>query len=501
MNKVDIKSLKKKVENFSILYVEDEKDIQKSVANFLHKVFVDVDIANNGEEGLEKYLAKPYDIVITDILMPKMNGLELIRHIREKNKSQEVIVISANTDSVNFTKSIELEVTGYIIKPMNIDQTLRVLKQSVDRLTMLNENEMYKTQLESMVEDRTRTVFKLQEQLIENYEHVIHSLVEMIEDRDTYTGGHSERVATYSRDIAKELGMSKEECQLIYQAGILHDIGKIITPDSILLKPGKLTEQEYSLIQDHVTAGYKILSQVPMYHELAKIVYAHHEHYDGSGYPKGLKGEEIPIQARIMTIADTFDAMTTSRIYKMKKSTADAIKELNKLCGIWYDPQIIKSAVKILEEVNLDEIIKQEPHSYIDEERFAYFYKDSLTGVYNQYYLDFILQKNADETTFSCLNLFYLRNFTSYNHKHGWSAGDNFLHEFADYLLKEFPEFRIFRIFGDDFILLSQTHQIIDIKKINSFYLFKEGEVYCESKHYDLSVDNINYYKELQERA
>ena len=496
-----IKSLKIKAEKIFILYVEDEIKIQESIATFLRKIFPHVDIASNGEEGLEKYLTNSYDIVITDILMPKMNGLELIRHIREKNKKQEIIVISANTDSDNLTQAIQLEVTGYIIKPMNLEQTLSVLEQSVDKLTAFRDNEMYKTQLESMVEDRTKTVLQLQNQLVENYKHAIHSLVEMIEGRDTYTGGHSERVATYSRDIAREMGMTEEECQVIYQAGILHDVGKIITPDSILLKPGKLTEQEYSLIKDHVNAGYKILSQVPMYYELAKIVHAHHEHYDGSGYPKGIKGEEIPLGARIMTIADTFDAMTTSRIYKAKKSAADSIKELNGLGGTWYDPQILKSAIKVLKQVNLDEIIKQEPHSYIDEERFAYFYKDALTGAYNQYYLDFILQKNAEEKKILCLNILYLRNFTHYNHQYGWSAGDKFLHDFAAYLQQEFSDFRIFRIFGDDFVLLHQTHQVLDMEKINTFELFKESQIYCESKHYDLSEDNANYYKELLERV
>jgi putative nucleotidyltransferase with HDIG domain len=323
----------------------------------------------------------------------------------------------------------------------------------------------------------------------------------MIEDRDTYTGGHSERVATYSKDIAEEMGMSKEECQLIYQAGILHDIGKIITPDSILLKPGKLTEQEYSLIKEHVNAGYKILSQVPMYHELAKIVHAHHEHYDGSGYPKGIKGEEIPLGARIMTIADTFDAMTTSRIYKTKKTAADAIQELKGLSGTWYDPLFLKSAIKVLEKINIDEVVRQEPHSYIDEERFAYFYKDTLTSAYNQYYLDFILQKNADEKSFSCLNILYLRNFSHYNHQYGWNAGDIFLQNFAAYLQKEFSDFRIFRIFGDDFVLLHQTHQAVDIKKINNLELFKETGIHCELKHYDLKDNNVNHYKELQERV
>ena len=153
MDEAQIKSLKTKTENFSILYVEDEKEIQEKIAKFLHKIFPHVDVANNGEEGLEKYLENSYDIVITDILMPKMDGLEFIRHIREKNKKQEIIVISANTDSENLTKSIQLEVTGYIIKPINIDRTMNVLEQSVDKLTAFRENEMYKIKLESMVED------------------------------------------------------------------------------------------------------------------------------------------------------------------------------------------------------------------------------------------------------------------------------------------------------------------------------------------------------------
>lgn len=501
MNSSEIKSFKNKTEGFSILYVEDEVEIRENIAILLRKIFPHVDIANNGEEGLEKYLKNTYDIVITDILMPKMNGLELIRHIRENNLKQEVIVISAYTDSEYFIQSIQLAVTGYIIKPIDLNQTLNVLAQSVDKLTLFRENEMYKTQLESMVEDRTKTILKLQNQLVENYEHAIYSLVAMIEDRDTYTGGHSERVATYSRDIAKEMGISDEECQLIYQAGILHDVGKIITPDSILLKPGKLTEQEYSLIKDHVVAGYKILSEIPMYQELAEIVYTHHEHYDGSGYPQGIKGEDIPIYARIMTIADTFDAMTTSRIYKTKKSAADAIKELKKLSGIWYDPLVLQSAIKVLERVNINEVIKQEPKSYIDEERFSYFYKDALTSVYNQYYLDFILQKNTDEKSFSCLDILYLRNFTSYNHQHGWSAGDKFLHDFAAYLQHKFADSKIFRIFGDDFVLLHQTQQVLDIKQINDFELFKETGTYCDHIHYNLSVNAVNDYKELQERA
>ena len=127
MNEAQIKSIKAKTKNFSILYVEDEKELRESSSRFLRKIFPNVDIADNGQEGLEKYLQNSYDIVITDILMPKMNGLELIRYIREKNKKQEIIVISANTDAENLTKAIQLEVTGYVIKPINFDQILRIL--------------------------------------------------------------------------------------------------------------------------------------------------------------------------------------------------------------------------------------------------------------------------------------------------------------------------------------------------------------------------------------
>lgn len=494
-----IQELKAKTENFSILYVEDELKIQESIAQFFRKIFPIVDIANNGEEGLVKYLENSYDIVITDILMPKMNGLVMIENIRKKNPKQEIIVISANTDSENLTKAIQLEVTGYIIKPINFEHTISTFEQSVDKLTAFRENEIYRTQLESLVEERTRTVVKLQEELVENYEHAIHSLVEIIEDRDTYTGGHSERVAIYSRDIAKEFGMTDDECEQIYKAGILHDIGKIVTPDSILLKPGKLTQQEYSLIQGHVMAGYKILSEVPMYRELAKIVLAHHEHYNGKGYPNSLKGEDIPVSARIMAIADSFDAMTTDRIYKVKKSVVGAIEELKELSGEWYDPEILKVAIKVLEKVNLDEVFKQEPKTYIDEERFAYFYKDTLTGAYNQYYLDYILQKNVDEKSFACLNIVYLKNFTSFNHKHGWNAGDDFLHKFTKELQKLFEGFKIFRIFGDDFVVLHQDHHDIKVETINALEIFVGTGVYCELKHYDLTKDNINHYKKIHE--
>ena len=150
----------------------------------------------------------------------------------------------------------------------------------------------------------------------QNFEKTLEALVSIVEDRDSYTGGHSQRVATYSKMIAKEMGFSDEECELIYRAGKLHDIGKISTPDNVLLKPDKLSKLEYKLIKRHVEVSYAILSTIPMYKDIADIVISHHERYDGKGYPKGIGGDEITILGHVMIVADAFDAMTTNRIYK-----------------------------------------------------------------------------------------------------------------------------------------------------------------------------------------
>lgn len=497
--KVKAKALQQKAEGFSILYVEDEKKLRDKIVFFLHKFFSQVETAEDGEAGLDKYLEGHYDIVITDIFMPNMDGLEFIRQIRERNETQEIIVVSANTDSEYLTQCIRLGVADYILKPIDIDQTLFVLEKSVNRLKVFRENEMYKTKLETMVEQRTQTVLQLQEELVNNYADAMQALVKMVERRDAYTGGHSERVAHYSRDIAREMGLSNEECDLIYQAGILHDVGKIMTPDAILLKPGRLSDLEYGLIKDHVSAGYEILSEIPMYKELAEVVYAHHEHYDGSGYPRQLKGEEIPLLARVMVVSDVFDAMTTSRIYKTRKSIADAVAELLELSGSWFDPEVIKSAVTVLKTVDIAKHIAQEPHTDIEDERYAYFYKDPLTRLYNHDYLDFVLLRNQEEKTYSSLHLVCLTDFTAFNQKNGWGAGDLLLTEFAAYLQASFFQMKVFRVFGDDFALLGKEGQEVEIETINATPLLKNNQLSCRYTQIDLKETDIDSYQELME--
>ncbi len=316
---------------------------------------------------------------------------------------------------------------------------------------------------------------KLEQEKLKNQEQFIHSMINMIEARDSYTAGHTKRVAKYCELIAKEMGYTKEKIELLKKAAWLHDIGKISTPDSILLKPGKLNDLEYHLIQDHLEAGYRLLYEIDAYKEIAEIMREHHEKFDGSGYPRGLKGNEINPLSRIMIVADSFDAMTTNRIYKKKKSVDTALKELEELSAKFYHPEVVDAAVRALKDIEIDEHISQIPQTAIEEQRFAYFYKDRLTGLFIKEYLDVYIRDNIKNEYYK-YNI-QLQNFSVYNKMYGWSKGDLFLSEFANFLTNLYPKAAIFRIEGDDFLIISEK-PLEDIETaLNRFDKLKEAPV------------------------
>lgn len=296
------------------------------------------------------------------------------------------------------------------------------------------------------------------EDKVKDYEQHIFSLVSIIEKRDSYTAGHTQRVAKYSVLIAEAMGMSYDEVDDLYRACMLHDIGKISTHDSILLKPGKLNQLEYEIIKEHVVVSYELLNSVDIYKDIAEIVRHHHEQYDGSGYPQGLKGDQIPLLSQIMTVADAFDAMTTNRIYKARKNTLKAIEELNQLSSKQFSPIVVKAASIALRDIKIDHNITQLPKSKIEKERFVYFYKDQITGIYNKDYLDFVLAyNNSDEYNMKHLYIVYLHNFSQYNKNNSWVQGDELLSKFANKLDSIHPDSLVFRVYGDDFIVLSKV--------------------------------------------
>lgn len=304
---------------------------------------------------------------------------------------------------------------------------------------------------------------QLQKEQISNYEETILAFVDMIEQRDAYTAGHTLRVAKYSRKLATYLNIDEAMIHKIEKAAILHDIGKIATPDTILLKPGRLNSLEYELIKNHVTAGYKMLSKVKMYAELAEIMKFHHEHYDGKGYPYGFKHDEIPMEAHILIVADAFDAMTSNRIYKGRLNVQEAINELNAQSAKQFHPTVVEAANHVL----VDELISstsQMPKSDLEKQRFSYFFNDNLTSLYNEAYLQLVLHQ-AEHPIY--VNVIRLHNFTDFNKHTSWNTGNELLVSVANQLKEHFPGAKIFRFEGDDFLVVSPNEKIFDIGMIN----------------------------------
>jgi GGDEF domain-containing protein len=306
------------------------------------------------------------------------------------------------------------------------------------------------------------------------YEQNLFSLVSLIEQRDNYTAGHGQRVGEYSRLIAVQMGLSPSQQEELYRAGALHDIGKVAIPDSILLKPGVLEPIERVLIEEHVNAGYNLLKRVDIFASIAEIVQYHHERLDGSGYPNKISGDAIPLTSQIMAIADCFDAMTTNRIYKARKSLNEALLELTSVRGIKFRSDIIDAALIAFANISLEANHSQRPTTLLEMERFSYFYKDSLTGVYTSAYLNFLFFE-PDFDQYQQLWLVNLGNISQFNKAYGWEKGDDLLKHYAQTLQEYYPQLPIIRFQGDDFIVFRKDNKVPQIEDLYAHWLKEVG--------------------------
>ena len=311
-------------------------------------------------------------------------------------------------------------------------------------------------------------VDKLEQDKKKTQEQIIFSMIEILESRDSYTAGHTKRVAKYCELIAREMHHSEEDIELVKTAAWLHDIGKVSTPDSVLLKPNKLNDEEYKIIQQHLSNGYDILKNIDEYQNIADVMREHHEKYNGTGYPRGLKGDEIKPLSRIMIVADAFDAMTTNRIYKAKKSVKEALNELQELSMVQFHPDVVSVAVIALKDIQIDTDISQNPQTLVEEQRFSHFYKDKLTNLYAIEYMELVLNHYM-KTKDMYIYTIELKSFSKYNKKYGWNNGNDFLIRFSKYIKNIFIDSIVFRIEGDDFMVASSV-KIKDIdEKLSSF--------------------------------
>lgn len=331
---------------------------------------------------------------------------------------------------------------------------------------------------------------------IKNYKEMVFALNKAIEARDPYTAGHNSRVSEYATLIAKQMGLSDKDIEDLQKAGELHDIGKIETPDSILLKPGKLNGFEYDIIKMHPKKGYEILSKMTFLKDVSEIILYHHERYDGSGYPFGLKKEKIPLLSQILSIADTFDAMTTNRIYKPAKNKSDALKEIESLSGIWFDKNLVDHTLKALKDIDIKDsaVFEQTPKDPLLDARFAYFFKDHLTECYNVDYLKhlYIIE---DIYNFDYIYTFAINNFTNFNKNHSWEKGDELLIEISKALQENSKTSKVFRVKGDDFIIISKKELDINGTLLD---IFKRHDIITYRTN-TYTIDEINTLEKLKE--
>ena len=351
---INAKMLKEVSAGQRILYVEDQKEVRDMFLKFLDNFFKDIVVATNGEEGLALYEEhQDFDMVISDIQMPKLDGMEMVEEIKKINENQSIIFVTAFNFENYLMRAIKLNIDGYIIKPIEPMQVIEVLYKSAKKVKEEKELIKYQDHLQELVTLKTKEIVFLNQEIDDTLKEVLFTLGGMAEVRSKETGNHVQRVAKFSKVIANGYGLNKDEVEILKNASAMHDVGKIAIPDNILNKPGKLTPDEFALMKKHTDYGYEMLkgSDREFFKKAAIVAYTHHEKFDGSGYPNGLKGKDIHIYGRITAIADVFDALGSDRIYKKAWELDRVLELLKSEKNKHFDGELIDIFFKNLDEI------------------------------------------------------------------------------------------------------------------------------------------------------
>lgn len=325
---------------YRILAVDDEVGILDSLRVFLSKAGYTFVGVTNPLEAIEKVRTEHFDLMLLDFLMTPIHGDQVVEEIRKFNKDLYILLLTGHRDLAPPIDTIKrLDIQGYCEKSDKFDQLLLLIESGIKAVSQM--------QLIKKINDELKTTY---DKLESAYMETIEILRFTVEAKDAYTRGHSDRVSAYSVLIGEALGLSEDDLKTLKIGGLFHDIGKIGIPDSILLKTDKLDDEEYSEIKNHPAIGAHILSNATIFKDIIPIVKHHHERFDGHGYPGKLKGEEIPYLARIATVADSFDAMTSKRSYRDSLPIDVVKEEIKKNSGTQFDPEIAEVFLKILDE-------------------------------------------------------------------------------------------------------------------------------------------------------
>jgi putative two-component system response regulator len=325
-----------------ILIADDEEMICSILSQRLSQEGYVCVTANNGREALQHFYAENFSLIISDINMPEMTGIELLKQVKAVQPNMLVIMITAYPEIGMVVEALHVGAYDFILKPFDLDLVVFSVKKALDKKRLEEELETYRQHLERLVEQKTAKLQKSYRTLKKAHLDSVKVLAEAIDAKDPYTRGHSDRVRKRSLRIAMKLGFSKKRLESLEFGALLHDIGKIGIRDEVLQKQGRLTPEEYQYVQEHPLIGVKIAEGIKFFKDKIPIIRHHHEHFDGRGYPDGLAGKSIPLEARIISVPDAFDAMTSLRPYRREMSQEDALAELEKSKGKQFDPQIVE---------------------------------------------------------------------------------------------------------------------------------------------------------------
>ena len=330
------------VEKEKILVVDDEEAIREVVSTLLEAQGYVCTVRQNGRLALEAFREGAFDLVLSDIVMPEMDGLKLLAELRRDDPDVPVIMVTAMHDISIALEAIRAGAYDYILKPFERDQLHMSVRRALDHRQLVLENRTYQSDLEHLVAERTQQLSIALQDLEQSYDYTLEALGGALDAKDAETEGHCQRVTAFTITIAQKMGVDKGLLRQIARGAFLHDIGKMGVPDQILRKPGPLTNEEREIMRKHCEIGYAVLQRIPFLKEAAEIVLSHQECFDGSGYPRGLKGEQIPLGARIFAVADTLDAMISDRPYRKALPISAAREEIERFSGRQFDPQVVE---------------------------------------------------------------------------------------------------------------------------------------------------------------
>ncbi len=326
----------------SILVVDDEEAIREVVSTMLESRGYRCTAVSNGRAAQEVVRKETPDLVLSDMIMPEMDGIKLLSWMREHDPEVPVIMVTAIHDISTALEAIRRGAYDYILKPFEKDQLYLGVGRALQHRRLVLENRNYQINLQQRVDEQTAQLTMAIMQLEQSYDDTLEALGSALDLKDAETEGHCQRVTAFTISIAKAVPVPLPYLAVLARAAFLHDIGKMAIPDSILSKPGPLDNDEKTVMRTHCQKGYDVLARIPFLRDAAEIVLAHQEFYDGTGYPRGLRGEQIPLGARIFSIADALDAMISDRPYRKALPMSHAMEEIRRCAGTQFDPRIVE---------------------------------------------------------------------------------------------------------------------------------------------------------------